>query len=194
MFSLCFLGKIIIEREETGLYRLKNQSRAVIFDIEGKLIISCDPSDNLFLENCVEHEHYIFIVDGCQLKIYDQLFNESLVKMKTEAFKFNSITREKRYSGDPVYSNCNPEWNKDDIVKSLLSWKSSLNNSYFPFWSHNSSSEPLETLDPKLRITLPVFINRSGYLKNEVSIGNKRRVLLKGFMVNGTIKGLFINK
>ncbi len=151
-------------------------------------MISCDQSETLFLLNCFQLEESIFIVDGCHISIDHERLEESLSRAQ-KPFKFNSISKEKHFNRDPMYPNCNPEWNKVEIRNSLSSWKSSLSTFYFPFWFHNSSSEPLDKFEPKIRITLPFFYNRRGYLESEVSIGTKKRVFLKGLLVNGVIEG-----
>ncbi len=181
------LGQIIIASDEIGLYHLQQENRNFIIDINGH-VINCNQSDYHSLQNCIQLEDSLFTVDGCHLSIDMQSFEESLSRMENP-FNFNSITKEKHFHKDPLYSNCNPEWNKVEIRNSLSSWMSSLSTFYFPFWFHNSSLEALDKLEPKIRITLPFFINRPGYLNNEVSIGTEKRVLLKGFLVNGTIEG-----
>ena len=151
-------------------------------------MISCDQSETLFLKNCFQLEESIFIVDGCHIRIDDEILEESLSRTQKQ-FKYNSISKQKHFNEGLLYPNCNSEWNKVEIRKSLSSWILSLSTFYFPFWFHNSSSEPLDKLEPKLRITLPFFNNRRGYLKSKVSIGTKKRVFLKGLLVNGTIEG-----
>jgi hypothetical protein len=118
--SCCFIGQIVIESDETGLYQLQKKNRTFIIDIEGH-VISCDQSETLFFQNCFQIEESIVIVDGCRISIDDETLEESLFRIQ-KPFKFNSISKQRHFNEDPLFPNCNSEWNKVKIRKSLSSW------------------------------------------------------------------------
>ena len=87
-----------------------------------------------------------------------------------ETFKFNAKMRQKFFRNEPLYPECmaQKEWNTNDIREEILKWKYFIMNNVHLHWFHDSSSEPLDPINPRIQVTFDQLIGRKGFEKLKV--------------------------
>ena len=124
------------------------------------------------------------LLESVSTECYTTNFDD-FVRSSEETFKFNAKTREKFFKKDPIYPEClaQEDWNTNDIQGEVLRWRKSIMNNEDLHWFHDSSSEPLDPLRPRLQITFDQLVGRKGFEKLKV----------KFFVHEESISKIFIN-
>ena len=78
--------------------------------------------------------------------------------------------RQKFFRNEPLYPECmaQKEWNTNDIREEILKWKHIIMNNVHLHWFHDSSSEPLDPINPRIQVTFDQLIGRKGFEKLKV--------------------------
>ena len=91
-------------------------------------------------------------------------------RLSEATFNFNAKTRETYFKTEPLYPEClaKEDWNTEDIEGEILKWKNSIMNTDDLHWFHDSSSEPLDPIKPRIQITFDQLVGRKGFEKIKV--------------------------
>lgn len=124
------------------------------------------------------------ILKGCKIYLNNSAQHES------ETIKVHATTfqRQKRSIGEFKSCQTTDSWNNETIRQKIMDWRDALLNFRSHQWYKKPCDTPLDPQNPKIKILLSPFVNRTGFHKSKFRINSiDGMLLLNGFMINGLI-------